>query len=100
MVQDWCLRTELTRTILPVNECANALHAHSALVYESIARLFYASFTDDVKRKAHAVGVELNEKGGMPLMWVVYYGFSQSVMMMEKEKRPVTCVGHPHSTRL
>ena len=63
----------------------DALHAPSALFYESIARLFYSSFTDDNKSKARAVGVELDEKGSIPLMWVVYYGFSQVVTEMEKE---------------
>ena len=92
VVQDWCRRANLapsnapcfTRAV-PVDACADALHAHPALVYESIARLFYSSFTDDDKSKARAVGVELNEKGGMPLMWVVYYGFSQVVKEMETE---------------
>ena len=54
---------------MPVDQCADALHAHPALVYESIARLFYSSFTDDDESKARAVGVELNEKGGDFLVW-------------------------------
>ena len=97
LVQDWCLRASL-HDMQMADACAMKLHAHHALAYESIAHLFYASVTDDFETKARAVGEELDRTGGMPMMWVVYYGFSHAVGKMEAEAMPSSRCGaslHP-----
>ena len=52
-------------------------------MYESVARLLYASFTDAFEDKARRVGEALDAEGGMDLMRLVSYAYSHTVRKME-----------------
>ena len=80
------------------DEHADAFDADEDLVYESVAKLFYASATHDwpageqFKHKARQVGVALNAEGGFALMQCGFYAFSWLVQQLE---RKVTGGSHP-----
>ena len=82
MMQEWCLKTTLTNNF---EFWAPALNDHHELVYESVARLFYMSLTDEFETKARRIGEELDARGGMPLMQVVYYGVSHAAKSASDE---------------
>lgn len=82
LMQDWCLSISL-RDLEMADACAQALCKNAELAYTSVARLFYAIYTDEFEAKARSIGETLNKVGYMPMMWVAFYGFSNTVKKME-----------------
>jgi len=60
-------------------------HNNTLLVYTSVARLFYASCTDEFTTNAKEIGRMLHEKGGIELMRCVYHGLSWLLRMLLQE---------------
>ena len=86
MMEDWCIRASRSRSNFEESEVwARALKRHHELVFKSVAKLFYLSLTDEYKTKARRIGQELDAKGGMALMQLVYYGISHATKMVADE---------------
>ena len=79
-------------------EAAKKARANVAEVAKQVAKVLAASPNKECKRPVSEVtdlgvkvgegqfgGEELDKAGGMPMMWVVYYGFSHAIGKMEME---------------
>lgn len=55
---------------------------HPEVIYSSVARLFFSSFTDEFEARALVIGYELHELGEMKTMQTSFYAFSDVVQKM------------------
>ena len=83
MVQSWCLINTLREFELS-ELYARMLYDNFELVFNSTAKIFYASFTDEFVPAVRAVATELDEKGGIELMRLVYYSVENVAQKAEK----------------
>lgn len=73
--------TEFTEVVQSASRLAFAddllltFGVHQEIVYQSVAKLFYATCTDALRARARAIGEELNAAGGIRLMRSAFYAF-------------------------